>query len=189
MCRGGTPLNEAGSAGFPDQAPLIAREFEPAGRKATLERLKYAARRGKVKRLSRGTYASRPPGVNPAHFQPDRFLSAVALRPDAVSSHHSALELSGAAHSEWRLCTAYSDRRARPFKLNGAELRFLSHPKPLAARQLTRLGTRFVHRLDRELRVTGPERTLIDGFSRDRWRFQAGGLQCTTAARPENGEG
>lgn len=143
------------------------RALDPAGgRKATLERLKYAARRGKVKRLSRGTYASVPPGVNPANFQPDRFLAAVALRPDAVFSYHSALELLGAAHSEWHLCTAYSDRRAQPFKLNGAELRFLSHPKPLVARQLTRLGTRFVHRLDRELRVTGPERTLIDGFRR-----------------------
>lgn len=61
------------------------RALDPAGgRKATLERLKYAARRGKVKRLARGTYASIPAGVNPAKFQPDRFLAAVALRPDAV---------------------------------------------------------------------------------------------------------
>jgi len=143
------------------------RALNPAGgRKATLERLKYAARRGKVKRLARGTYASIPPGVNPAKFQPDRFLAAVALRPDAVFSYHSALELLGAAHSEWRLCTAYSERRAQPFKLDGVELRFLSHPKPLVARQLSQLGTRSVHRLDRELRVTGPERTLIDGFRR-----------------------
>jgi len=143
------------------------RALEPAGgRKATLERLKYAASRGKVKKLARGVYASVPPGMDVAKFQPDRFLAAAALRPDAVFSHHSALELLGAAHSEWRLCTAYSPRRSQPFKLDGVDLRFLSHPKPLARRQLTALGTRSIRRLDRELRVTGPERTLVDGFRR-----------------------
>lgn len=134
------------------------------GRKATLERLKYAARRGKLKKLARGVYARVPPGTDPATFHPDRFLTAAALRPDAVFSHHSALELLGVAHSDWRLGTAYSARRAQLFRLDGIELRFLAHPKPLVQQQLTTLGTRSVHRLDRELRVTGPERTLIDGF-------------------------
>lgn len=136
------------------------------GRKATLERLKYSAARGKMKKLARGVYASVPPGVEPAKFQPDRFLVAAALRPDAVFSHHSALELLGAAHSEWRLCTAYSARRSQPFDLDGLELRFLSYPQSLVRQQAVELGTRSVHRLDRELRVTGPERTLIDGFRR-----------------------
>lgn len=134
------------------------------GRTGTLERLKYAARRGKLKPLARGVYASVPAGTDPQQFQPDRFLAAATLRPDALFSHHSALELLGAAHSEWRLCSAYSARRAQPFKLDGMELRFLAHPKSLLRRQLTTLGTRSVRRFDRELRVTGPERTLIDGF-------------------------
>lgn len=136
------------------------------GRKATLERLKYAAGRGKLKKLARGVYASVPPGVGPKEFQPDRFLAAKALRRDAIFSHHSALELLGAAHSEWQLCTAYSARRSQPFDLDGLELRFLSHPQPLVRQQATELGIRSVHRLDRELRATGPERTLIDGFRR-----------------------
>ena len=120
------------------------------GRKATLERLKYSATRGKLKKLARGVYASVPPGVEAAKFQPDRFLVAAALRPDAVFSHHSALELLGAAHSEWRLCTAYSARRSQPFDLEGLELRFLSHPQSLVRHQAVDLGTRSVHRLDRE---------------------------------------
>lgn len=136
------------------------------GRKATLERLNYAAGRGKLRKLARGVYASVPPGVEPTKFQPDRFLVAAALRPDAVFSHHSALELLGAAHSEWRRCTAYSARRSQPFDVDGLDLRFLSHPQPLVRKQATELGTRSVHRLDRKLRVTGPERTLIDGFRR-----------------------
>lgn len=138
----------------------------PGGRKATLERLKYAVGRGKLKKLARGVYASVPPGVDPAKFLPDRFLAAAALRPDAIFSHHSALELLGAAHSEWRLCTAYSARRSQPFDLDGLELRFLSHPQPLVRQQAIELGMRSVRRFDRELHVTGPERTLIDGFRR-----------------------
>ncbi len=136
------------------------------GRKATLERLKYSAARGKLKKLARGVYASVPPGVEPAKFQPDRFLVAAALRPDAIFSHHSALELLGAAHSEWRLCTAYSDRRSQPFNLDGLELRFLSYPQSLVRHHAVNLGIRSIRRFDRELRVTGPERTLIDGFRR-----------------------
>ncbi len=147
-----------------DQA---VRALSPVGgRKATLERLKYAAGRGKLKKLARGVYASVPPGAEPATFQPDRFLAAAALRPDAIFSHHSALELLGAAHSEWRHCTAYSARRSQAFDLDGLELRFLSHPQRLVRQDAVELGTRIVHRLDRELRVTGPERTLLDGFRR-----------------------
>ncbi len=136
------------------------------GRKATLERLKYSVARGKLKKLARGVYASVPPGVEPAKFQPDRFLVAAALRPDAVFSHYSALELLGAAHSEWRLCTAYSTRRSQTFDLGGLELRFLTYPKSLLRHQAVELGTRTIHQLNRELHVTGPEGTLIDGFRR-----------------------
>jgi len=147
-----------------DQA---VRALSPVGgRKATLERLNYAAGRGKLKKLARGVYASVPPGAEPATFQPDRFLAAAALRPDALFSHHSALELLGAAHSEWRLCTAYSARRPQAFDLDGLELRFMSHPQRLMRQEPAELGTRVVHRLDSELRVTGPERTLLDGFRR-----------------------
>lgn len=133
------------------------------GRGRVLERIQYFAGLGKVKRITRGVYASVPPGVDPKRFWPDVFLVAAALRPDAIFSHHSALELLGASHSEWRLCTAFSSRR-RSFQLNGTEVRFLSQPAALTRERLTGLGTRTIHRLDRELRVTAPERTLVDGF-------------------------
>lgn len=150
------------------------RALQPAGgRKAVLERLKYAMRRGKVKPLARGVYASVPPNTDPATFRPDPFLVAAVLRPDAVFSHHSALELLGAAHSLWRGCSAYSTRRPQRFVLDGNDLQFLAHPEALVREGRIELGTRLVRRLDRELRVTGPERTLIDGF---RQPDRAGGL-------------
>jgi hypothetical protein len=143
------------------------RALAPAGgRKATLERLNYAASRGKLKKVVRGVYASVPPGAEPASFQPDRFLTAAALRSDSILSHHSALELLGAAHSDWRLSTVYSAQRSQAFDFEGFELRFLSHPQRLVRKQAVDLGMRAVRRFDRELQVTGPERTLLDGFRR-----------------------
>lgn len=141
------------------------RALDPkGGRKAALERLKYAVARGKVKKLMRGVYASIPPGTDPEAFQPDPFLAAVALRPEAVFSHHSALELLGVAHSEWRQYSAYSSRRPQRFSLNGLEVQFVSYPSTLIQQDLARLGTREIRRFDRKLTVTGPERTLVDGF-------------------------
>ena len=134
------------------------------GRKGTRERLKYAARQGRVKRVSGAVYATVPPGVSPHEFQPDPFLVAATLRHDAVFTHHSALELLGAGHSEWRLCTAATARRRAGVDLGGTKLRFLSHPRALVRRGLSALGTRTVTWRDRELHVTGPERTLLDGF-------------------------
>lgn len=142
-----------------------ARVLTPAGGRVTArERLKYHVRQGKVKKIARGLYASVPATADPAIFQPDIYLVARAARPDAVFSHHSALELLGAAHSEWRLCTAFTRRRRATLKLPKFEVRFLSPPAPLERYGGLSLGTRRVKYLDAELEVTGPERTLVEGF-------------------------
>ncbi len=154
----------------------------PAGGKAgARERLKYHARQGKVKKLARELYATVPAHAEPAKFRPDLYLVAEALRPDAVFSHHSALELLGAAHSEWQLCTVFVPRRRSPLRIGGAEVRFLSQPVPLARSGNVLLGTRRVRHLETELRVTGPERTLVEGF---RHSALVGGLEelVTSAA-------
>lgn len=116
--------------------------------------------------LARGVYAPVPPGTDGTKYQSDRFLTAVVLRPDAVFSHNSALKLLGAAHFEWRLNTAYSQRCSQPFNLDGLGLRILSHPQRLVRRQVADVGTRTVHRIDRWLRATGSEQTLLDGVRR-----------------------
>ncbi|MFQ5902692.1 MAG: hypothetical protein ACE5JO_03285 [Candidatus Binatia bacterium] len=141
------------------------KTLAPAGgRNSALERLKYAVRRGKAKRVAREVYASIPPGADPKKFQPDPYLVAASIRSDAVFSHHSALELLGAAHSEWHICTVFTRRRRAPLRLGNMELRFMAHPSALGRGRLTSVGTRKVYRLDRPLCVAGPERTLVDGF-------------------------
>jgi predicted transcriptional regulator of viral defense system len=97
-------------------------------------------------------------------FRPDTFLVAAALRDDAIFSHHSALELLGAAHSEWSLVTVLTRSRRPPFGFDGQEVRFLDHPPGLRRAGREDLGIRKVARSDRTLQTTGPERTLVDGF-------------------------
>jgi len=146
----------------------------PGGRSGTVERLKYYLKKGQLKLLSRGIYAVVPPGVKPQQFQPDPFLTAAAVRPDAVFSHHSALELLGAAHSIWNKFTLYTEKRRKPLHLESFSILFLRHPKLNNSNLPESLGTQKVERRGRLLRTTGPERTLVEGFRRP---SLAGGLE------------
>jgi hypothetical protein len=116
----------------------------------------------------RGVYATVPPGVDAGRYRPDRYLVAVSVRPDAVFSHHSALELLGAGHSDWSVCTVLTAQRRPSFEAGGVTFQFLLAPPPLRGGRSRSLGLRNVDRAGRMLSVTGPERTLLDGFRQPR---------------------
>jgi len=138
------------------------------GRRAALERVKYYLKRGKLKSVSRGVYATVPGGVKAAAFKPDRFVVAAAVRPDAVFSHHSALELLGAGHSDWNVSTAFTEKRHAPIEVGGVKHLFLQDPPGLRKRNVRHLGARRTVREGRTLWTAGPERTLLDGFRQPR---------------------
>ena len=146
----------------------------PAGPKALLARLTYHVGRGRIRRITRGVYAVVPAGVDPRRLRPDPFLVTAKTRPDAVFSHHSALELLGVAQSLWGRVTAFT-RRPRPSLTVGAvTVLLLPDPGPLRAGRRRALGTRVVDREGTLLRATGPERTLVEGFRRP---ARVGGLE------------
>jgi predicted transcriptional regulator of viral defense system len=145
-----------------------------AGRLGAVERLKYHLKTGALKLVTRGVYAVVPPGLPADRFQPDPVLVAISVRPDGVFSHHTALELLGAAHSVWRQCTLYVKQRRRPLNINGTTILFLEHPDPIRSSNSEKLGTLRVERQGKLLRTTGPERTLVEGFRRP---ALAGGLE------------
>jgi len=136
------------------------------GRLGTVERLKYHLKAGTLKLAARGVYVVVPPGASADWFQPDPVLVASTVRPDGIFSHHSALELLGAAHSVWQHCTLYVEQRRRPLHLNGKTIRFLEHPGPMRSAASEQFGTLRVDRQGKLLRSTGPERTLVEGFRR-----------------------
>jgi predicted transcriptional regulator of viral defense system len=145
----------------------------PARKEAARERVKYHAARGRLKAVSRGIYAAVPPGLDPERFQPDRYLVATSIRPDAMLSHHSALELLGAAHTDWNSCTALTGRRRAPLRLGDVTFLFVLPPRQFAAKRARDLGVRGLERMGVPVRLTGPERTLLDGLRQPRL---AGGL-------------
>ncbi|MHB8093213.1 MAG: type IV toxin-antitoxin system AbiEi family antitoxin domain-containing protein [Syntrophales bacterium] len=139
----------------------------PEGKRLrVVERLKHHLRTGRLKRVTREIYAVVPPILSTEDFHPDPFLVASAMYPDGVFSHHSALELLGAAHSLWNQCTLYVNRRRRQLVLDDATLRFLDLPLSMKGDSGKQVGTRRIERQGKLLEVTGPERTLVEGFSR-----------------------
>jgi hypothetical protein len=143
----------------------LAAELSPQrDRAAARSRVKYHLHRGRLRAITRGVYAVVPVGVAPSRFHPDRYLVGRSLRPDALFSHHAALELLGAAHSDWNTCTIVTATRRAPVRLDGVSFRFVLPPPALRRGGLLDLGTRRVERAGLSLHVTGPERTLLDGF-------------------------
>ncbi len=135
-------------------------------RSTALERVKHHLARGRLKRVAKEVYAAVPPGVAAEEFSPDRYLVAAAARPDGILSHHAALELLGVAHSEWNECTVLCQTRRTSIALGGVQVRFLVHPAALRGKGEERVGCRNTERMGRPIVHTGPERALVEGFSR-----------------------
>lgn len=136
----------------------------PGGSRGTVERLKHHLGTGRLKLVTREIYATVPLGLDAARFRPDPLLVASTVRPDAVFSHHSALELLGVGHSTWKRCTVWTASRRSPLRLDGGSIRFLEHPKALRSQRAEHLGVRKVEWYSRLLTTTGSERTLVEGF-------------------------
>lgn len=150
--------------------PVFTRETlvrAMGGRNAAQRALfwtQYHQRAGRLLSVEKGVFAHVPPGASPDKLSPDAFLVAAAVRPDGVFGYHSALELLGAGHSVWNVVTIMSSQRRKPLPLTRARVEFLPHPAPLVKRGQERLGVRRGERLGAPMAVTGPERTLVDGF-------------------------
>lgn len=135
-------------------------------------RVRYFLRQKRLKRLANGVYATVPVGVAPEEFEPDVYLAAAVIRPDAVFAYHSALDLLGQGHSVWWTCTVCTTRPRSPVILGRNTIKFLKHPPAIRRRAQStssrrgagRLWTTEVTRGGRALLVTTPERTLVDGF-------------------------
>jgi hypothetical protein len=87
--------------------------------------------------------------------------------------------LLGAARVVWRVLTVLTSSPRTPLGMKQTRVDFLVHPPALVRRRETQLGVRSVDRSGRTLRVTGPERTLVEGFRSPR---RVGGFAELVAA-------
>lgn len=143
-------------------------------RARAVEQAKYYAEVGRLRRLTRGLYAVMPIGTESRTFVPDPYLVAAALRSDAILSHHSALDLLGHAHSVFHQYPYFTAHLRRTLHIDGMEWPAVPHPMALVRKRRTGFGVVRIDRRGEVLRVTGAERTLVDGFAAPWW---VGGLE------------
>ncbi len=135
-----------------------------ASNAAVRDRLKYHVGTGRLKHVARSIYATVPRGVDAQKFQPDPFLLAKAVREDAVFGYYSALALLGVARSTWSVVSAFTSSKRGPLSLTNAKLVFIQPPSRMRRLHERGVGLRTTDRLGHLIRVTGPERTLLDGL-------------------------
>ena len=155
-------------------AALAAARQQPDDTGAARDQLKYHLRRGRVKAVAREIYAAVPRGVEAGRFVPDRHLVAAAALPDGVFSYHVAWELRGASHTLWNECTMHAPRRRASIQVGAATVRFLAVPTAVRRARAETLGVVAIEHEGCRLQVTGPERTIVEGFRRP---ARVGGLE------------
>ncbi|MGH7565061.1 MAG: type IV toxin-antitoxin system AbiEi family antitoxin domain-containing protein [Gemmatimonadota bacterium] len=148
--------------------------MEGRSRSAVRSWVKYHLATGRLRLVERGVYAAVPPGIDAESFDPDPFLVGRVVRPDAVFSYHAALQLLGVAHSDWSVVSLFTERRRRALASNAWRIEFSLHPATLRKGGKETKGVEDVRYRGPPLRVTGPERTLVDGFHSPE---KAGGLE------------
>lgn len=138
-------------------------EFMGAVDAGTSERTRYtnlrnAVTRGQAYRIKRGLYASNI-GVYRDRV-PNVALVASKVAPDAVVSHHTALEAHGVAHSPLRTVYFTTAAKIEGFEVRGYRFRRVARPSVPAP--LLRDFEARVRVGDAIVPVTSRERTLVD---------------------------
>ena len=145
---------------------LAMARGRPQDLAAARNQLKHHIRRGRIKSIARGIHATVPPGACSRDWQPDPMDVAAAARPDGVFSYHSAFELLGFGYSAWNVVTLHCSRRRSPISVGSTELLFLPTPTRIRRAQAEGLGLQEAERSGRQIRFSGPERSLVEGFQR-----------------------
>ncbi|MXY23837.1 MAG: hypothetical protein F4Y45_04870 [Acidobacteria bacterium] len=119
-------------------------------------------RAGRVVAVRPDLFAVVADGIDPARFQPIPDLVATKMAPDAVVSHHAALDHWGISYS-MRFDAVYSATDPAPPIVYGAmRYRGVRFPQRLIDSGNRHFGVVTRTYADGTVRVTGMERTLVD---------------------------
>ena len=136
------------------------------GERAQEALLAYHRKIGRLVSVRRGLYAVIPPGADPGLYPVDPFLVASKLTPDAVLTHHTALEFHGKAYSVHTYFIYSASRPLGTLKFRGHIFRGARFRQALLRLGKEHFGVATMERLGQELRVTSLERTLVDVLDR-----------------------
>jgi predicted transcriptional regulator of viral defense system len=152
----------ASSPVFTHEEYLTHRAGRNTNRRTADSLLSHHVTAGKLVGVRRGIYAVVPPGMAADTFQVDPYLLATKLAPDAVVTHHSALQFRGKTYSVSHRFTVFTRSHLRPLTFQGNE--FFGVQPSRALRTLPDLGGGVVTEsyAGGTVRVTTFERTLVD---------------------------
>ena len=128
--------------------------------------LAYYTRAGRVIRVRRGLYAVVPPGAEPEFYPVDPYLIAGKLTPDAVLSHHTALEFHGRAYSAWNQLMYSASRPVGSLTFRSHGFRGAKFPEALLRSGGRHFGVLTSESSGVAVRVASLERTLVDVLHR-----------------------
>lgn len=136
------------------------------GARAQEALLAYYKRAGRIVRVRRRLYAVIPEGAKADSYPVDPYLVASKLTPDAVLSHHTALEFHGRAYSVQEHFTYSASRPLSPLRFRSRVFRGTRFPRALLRAGREHAGVSAAERAGVELRVASLERTLVDVLDR-----------------------
>jgi len=111
-------------------------------------------------------YAVIPAEADPDSYPVDPFLVAAKMIPDAVLSHHTALESQGRAYSVREHFTYLASRPPGPMMFRSHVFRGVKFPQALRRTGKEGFGVLTTERSGVQIRVTSLERTLVDVLDR-----------------------
>lgn len=119
-------------------------------------------RAGRVLAVRPGLFAVVGEGRDPARFQPIPTLVATKMAPDAVVSHHAALDHWGISYSLWFDAVYSATDPTPPIVYGAVYYRGVRFPQRLIDSGNQHFGVVTRTYADGTVRVTGMERTLVD---------------------------
>ena len=128
--------------------------------------LAYHQKTGHIVRVRRGLYAVIPADADPDFYPVDPFLVAAKMTPDAVLSHHTALEFHGRAYSVQEHFTYSASRPLGLLMFRSHFFRGTKYPQALHRAGKEGFGVSATERAGIQIRVTSLERTLVDVLDR-----------------------
>ena len=128
--------------------------------------LAYHQKTGRIVRMRRGLYAVIPAEADPDFYPVGPFIVAAKMTPDAVLSHHTALEFHGRAYSVQEHFTYSASRPLGPLMFRSHVFRGTKFPQALRRAGKEGFGVSITERAGMQIRVTSLERTLVDVLDR-----------------------
>ena len=161
-----TTLSSAASGVHGDDLARHLARIGSNGLRTQEKVLGYHTKAGRLRRIRQGMYAVIPPGANGDTYPVDPYLVAAKLTPDAVLSHHTALEFHGWAYSVWQHFIYSAERPTETLIFRDQVFRGARFPRGLVHSGAEFHGVLTAERFGVPLRVTSLERTLVDVLHR-----------------------